>query len=613
MSLVATDLTPLHFAILSRSASQVRKYLLQTPVVAATNAVLTPVECCLGWPEGFPLLAMAGYSAITAVQLAITRQDVASVGHILAARFPLFVDGTWGRANSDHWWGAKGSMLNATLCPHCQSTWDRSRCQSQTELCSCSIYGHQETNSQARQDIRNLIIEAVGERRARLTGLALQSLSSQTLDELGIRGSGRPLDMEAFAAYTALQHAGVAVPESLYPGRQALLLSFNPWCASGGFSLAQKLFDTGFCEVNVSFGNFTPLTRLFNQPAMGGQKAAVIRWYLEQGASPTFADPGMLPNFLFYLATVYDRSSLYEDAPHARLAICSHLKQEMKFVVARRQMRTNSAMIQLVSQFCDPLQRDACRCPCSYGGCLPLHKFKSAVDILDAPADPDLEIRDDVRRFGWLPHRWDGLSDTVRAWMQDCCLGKNQKREYLRDACRLEVFTRLGMAHLCCVFGCARSDHDSFPSRQERDPETVQELEAEDVELREQLELIMEAYDKALVKYRGTLDEFWEWWWGTLEPVLPEIPSRQRRRTFGDYSLNSTCCQISRREKTDHDWDFYWPEEETKSDGEEGEDENQDNGIQGGRRMDFIDEIREYFANILSQASLGRMAHEHLP
>ncbi|KAK3898586.1 hypothetical protein C8A05DRAFT_18869, partial [Staphylotrichum tortipilum] len=174
--------------------------------------------------------------------------------------------------------------------------------------------------------------------------------------------------------------------------------------------------------------------------------------------------------------------------------------------------------------------------------------------------------------------------------------------QYLRDACPLEVFTRLGMAHTCCVFGWAKDDsHAVFPSRHQRDPETVRQLEDEDFEFCEQLECILELYDKALKKYKGTVDEFWEWWWAILQPLLPEIPARERRRTFGDYHLNHSSGGLIDPCDTalpDPRWEYYW----AADDEEVG---NDPDDSQGHQEMDFLDEIREYFANILSQDLLG--------
>ncbi|KAK4034403.1 hypothetical protein C8A01DRAFT_39129 [Parachaetomium inaequale] len=104
----------------------------------------------------------------------------------------------------------------------------------------------------------------------------------------------------------------------------------------------------------------------------------------------------------------------------------------------------------------------------------------------------------------------------------------------------------------------------------------------------------MEAYDKALETHSGTIDGFWEWWWTTLEPLLPELPAEQRRRTFGDYETKSvTASHINRARPPFQLWDYNHIYDEKNLEVTSGG--CSDTGL------DFIDEIRQYFADILPQ------------
>jgi hypothetical protein len=136
----------------------------------------------------------------------------------------------------------------------------------------------------------------------------------------------------------------------------------------------------------------------------------------------------------------------------------------------------------------------------------------------------------------------------------------------------------------------------------------AQEFEDEDVELREQLELILEAHDKTLEMFKGTVDEFWEWWWAILQQLLPEIPPDQRRRRVGDYNLNETYSLRDIVQSPCPTWDYSWPDER-----DEEEDANAENNVEEGQEKDFVDEIREYFATILSQDSLGTNGTQKAP
>jgi hypothetical protein len=432
--------------------------------------------------------------------------------------------------------------------------------------------------------------------RARLSDLASKHLPPTTLRELGI-GSSTPLDSKALETYTALLEHGIPVPKALYPGQRPLLLSFNVSCQFGGFLLAQALFDNGLCELNATFNGVTPLAGIFPLPDADGQKENMIRWFLERGSDPTFPSPMMMPNFLFYLASVYESEAVYRKSPLfssaieieyglKRTIITTNEVKELNAAVLER--KTTPSMIALVAQFCNPVQRDSCRCSCSLGGCLPLHKFRNGIAL-------DSQFSRQHPRTGWIPKRWTTVSDTIRSWIHDCHMDESQAREYLRDACRLEVFTRLGMAQTCCIF---EGDHGQFPSgfptRQERDPETCRELEDEDAELRKQLEAIMEAYDKALEMCGWRIDEFWDWWWSTVQRLLPEMPAEQRRRMHGDYKTwLEVYLEDARTFPPEQRWDFWNIYDDADRDAGEH--------APSAEVMDFMDEIKQYFANILSQ------------
>lgn len=246
------------------------------------------MECALGWPEGVQLSARAGYSTAEALQLAIFRQDVDSVAQILAEGCPMFLD-----HRGPVW--CKTSVLNACLC--LEANWPPYTCRCPQPL---------DSETTERRQIRDLLVVAVRDRRDALTALAHQRLPSHKLRELGI-STGRPLDTNAYATYETLLEAGISVDESLYPNKKPLLLSLRLMCPLAGLSIAKALVDSGVCELDPCVdGTITPLVSLFREPVANGRKEAVIRWFLEAGASATFPSASMLPNLLFYLASIYD-------------------------------------------------------------------------------------------------------------------------------------------------------------------------------------------------------------------------------------------------------------------------------------------------------------------
>jgi len=109
--------------------------------------------------------------------------------------------------------------------------------------------------------------------------------------------------------------------------------------------------------------------------------------------------------------------------------------------------QTSSSMIRLVVRFCDPLARDDFRCPCSSGGCLPFHKFRNGIPV--KPQCRQQKRCTTCEQYEWIPKHWTDISETLFSWIEECRLSDVQIQEYLRDACRLEVFTRLEMPHTC--------------------------------------------------------------------------------------------------------------------------------------------------------------------
>lgn len=592
-----------------------------------------PVECALGWPEGLRLLATAGWNPVPALQLALFRHDTVSVEQLLSVGFPISLSSDF-RGPNPYWLNL--NILQASLCQHCREA--GASCPPADKLFCCLPSNGPSTSETAlRSKTRRLLVELARNRRAALASLAMLHLPRLALDELGISQDG-PMDSNALATYNSLRAFGVDVPRVLYPGTRPLLLSFNIMCRLGGLRLAQALHEQGLCDLNACTDEMTPLASLFLEHVGDEQKEEAICWLLEQGASATFSSAAMMPNFLFYLASVYDAAPIYQARPLISTATLirpwiGNFREPGKptgpLLAAPSERKTTPAMIRIAAGYCNPVGRDSCQCPCSSAGCLPLHKFKNGVAVGEAASWDDTELTWMSNRVRWIPKRWSMISEMVLAWIQDCQLDREQTMVYLRDACRLEIFTRLGMAHTCCTFGVeTTTSHTTqvdapkrdkvvvhvprnqltcrplppFPQRRERDEETRRELEEEDSELRQQLETIIKAYDDALKVHRGAITEFWTWWWAVMQDLLPEIPAEQRQKKYGDYQVKferafQSLTQASWEDIHHKDWALrhvYREEELHKM-----------SGIREVQHKDFLVEIKEYFSKILSQTPSG--------
>ena len=171
---------------------------------------------------------------------------------------------------------------------------------------------------------------------------------------------------------------------------------------------------------------------------------------------------------------------------------------------------------------------DSCECHCSTKGCLPIHKLP-------------------VLRKGSVK-TWRQIEDDLFSWIEECEPSDSQAELYIEAACRLELFERLGMAHTCCertplshgppngVIVLQTSElvkklplkPRPLPSAgdklAEMSQETRRELQAEDATSKQQLDLIIDAFKRAM-KSRAAwpLWEFWKWWWKIIDVMLPPL------------------------------------------------------------------------------------------
>jgi hypothetical protein len=146
----------------------------------------------------------------------------------------------------------------------------------------------------------------------------------------------------------------------------------------------------------------------------------------------------------------------------------------------------------------DPELEDDCDCFCSINGCVPTHMI------------PVLGGRNSIKS-------WGQIQDDIFSWIHDCGASYHQSHRYIAAACRLEVFSRLGMAHTCCRrdawLNCAKLSDD-----------VRLELREEDADFNTQLDLIMKAFDAAIKRYtQWSLRYVWARWWRKLDAILPPL------------------------------------------------------------------------------------------
>jgi len=128
--------------------------------------------------------------------------------------------------------------------------------------------------------------------------------------------------------------------------------------------------------------------------------------------------------------------------------------------------------------------------------------------------------------------------------MKSCSLEGDDEELYLEESVRLELFNRLGMAHICCT------------GRRPMSNSEIRRIREDDSELKAQLDLLMMAYRNSrrtwpkppegckfithlVCRCWDSKDRWekyieadylacWEWWWYKAKQILPDILSHKR-------------------------------------------------------------------------------------
>jgi len=378
-------------------------------------------------------------------------------------------------------------------------------------------------------DCQALVIDELKKRRDQLRDLASQWLTRTEQQELGY-DPGKTLDSRAFVIYCQLRSRGIPVPEGLNPGATPLFF-VGSWPSTFYPSLQkprektfffEKLLAAGFTDLdegNPEDSQVTPLLSIAHSfmetcgtpGTLDTIIAAELLWLVKNGASCEFAGERSSPNLLFYLLSPFVNLwfARATDIIKENLALLRHLLGH-------------------VTSCCDPMQPDSCQCFCSPGGCLPVRQLACC-------GGPCFHYQ-----CGWAGRNRQELDQGLLAALEACGMDGSPRAIYIERTVRLETFERLGMAHTCCSL----SNYDPLARRIPFRSQSVrEELQDEDAGLKEQLELIMEAFAQFQSTFSGSEAELLAHWWGKLDMILPEqdpadrcrgLVSREKEAASGD-------------------------------------------------------------------------------
>ncbi|KAK0631227.1 hypothetical protein B0T14DRAFT_207 [Immersiella caudata] len=552
---VDAGLTPLHEAILSRNTAKVALSIRRFPPAdeGSWECELSIVECAIGWPEGLSMLCNAGYSVKLAFEVVILRNDVSSAEVMIESDFPI----------TKH---------------HLRSISKKHNPLGMTELHKRLIDWTVSTLTTRRMELQRLATTKLPARILTELGLVVtrppDSIAARLVEELESIGISIPSILHAttapvFHCFSAFTGGSGRLYRLLYG---AGFNEIDAWDRSGKTPLdialghlftnrthhwplsackyIVRMIRHGACVTRALHLGGTRVRPLFALACLYStnynDKRRWTQWnwgddedFLEMlEALKTVGKPGnqyienvQVRDLLWDLGLKSDGSPIgsssasYASSYTSRGASAPTVLGESKSSetsftsgsppdsdeesgsdatfdpntsgLRSRFQRAPRGLISVVARR-DRNLEDDCECYCSTNGCLPIHM----ISVLGGYS---------------TIKTWARIQDDVFDWIDDCDASFDQARKYVAAACRLEVFSRLGMAHTCCrmnaLFQCSHQSE-----------ETKMELREEDSDFNDQLELIMVAFNALLARHKHwPAASIWAQWWRKLDPMLPPL------------------------------------------------------------------------------------------
>lgn len=546
------------------------------------DCILTVVECALGWKEGLILLADAGYDIHDALWLALYRNDLESVETLLSCD-SVFTDTDWNLALCQ-------ACVRHKLCTRTRSTdlaqeEERDVTEQQKALMRLMV----DTVKARRESLFNLALtklpvttfQSLGLDGAKLLDADTKRVTKQIEDCLiplprRLRAGSYPV----FHCFNILcPKGGIELADMLYdagfrdvdapdsrgetpldlvmttikiggiswsgPEARGILwlvnhgASLNLARPQGGMSLLHclaSIFD-GHTVNEWDWEDDKSLSHLIYDTDEDSASQASSYYYPtppEASSNPLQDTPTIeTPNFATVensnsqgqhesidehngseLVVIEDSDDQSDDGSRSYVSTRSSTSAvSIRIRDINLGYRQRERLLKEVSARTADLTDD-CSCYCSTSGCSPVHKL------------PVLTAKGHYTQGG--AKYWRSIDDDMYTWTTHCSTTKSQEDWYIKEACRLETFERLGMAHTCCRRPRPRRESTTTISDELR-----QELQMEDAESQEQLEFIMTAFDKA--KYsrsKWTTWRFWDWWWDIVDEILPPLLPWERGTAY---------------------------------------------------------------------------------
>ncbi|OJD38063.1 uncharacterized protein BKCO1_500093 [Diplodia corticola] len=155
-----------------------------------------------------------------------------------------------------------------------------------------------------------------------------------------------------------------------------------------------------------------------------------------------------------------------------------------------------AASVEIISA-CGYPESDTCRCYCSSKGCLPSTVLLKRKE-----------------------RSWDDKKGTLEEWIRNIPPGF--RFQSYREACRLEIFERLGMSHTCCSLIHV---HGALV-RHEMEMDDQLEISEEERDFSIILNQYMHLFDRLSDSSTSPFTVFWDLWWTAVDMTLPDLYGR---------------------------------------------------------------------------------------
>lgn len=471
-----------------------------------TASISTAAQMALGWPEALEYVVGLGCDVHLAFEEACSASDIDSIRILLQTPSDLF------------------SPQDLPFPSALRVAFDRLRDESGI-------------------NIFDAVVTELASRRRMLNNLALEILEDDHCAELGLL-PGKLLvrhSAQVFEAMTGDYYAA-EIPESLHCHSRFSTYEFlldvewhpglhGPWL----LPVLDCLLRAGFDDVGAS--DSSGETVLFKWCERLGHEGitspawSIPLWLLHHSEQRVFPveiaeNKRSYPGVQFYITGVVGMAQM-EFRTLQRYPFLE-LLQEAKTALRGSDATVTDGCVCFCSSSHDCSTRGSCtvRGCCSPGGCLP-HYMLSAFP--KTYRDASCGYRDRQVPAAIL---FQARNEALHKWARLCGISGIEKEEYYLQACRLELFGRLEMAHTCCLSQTptreqGRPQHRICPDESERS-----EMREEDKDSARHLEAILQEYRRARWRYRGKPVHarriknhsamcFWDLWLEAVDMVLP--------------------------------------------------------------------------------------------